>query len=428
MSRGCTDLIITKRSLRNKTATYLRHSNEHRPVLPGANIQARCVHNSQNDDDNDDEMAHQQTSSLFAPQTFSGSRQEDAGEWLETVRHWLAFKAYSEAQRCAAFPLLLRDGASGWYRELTDAVKNDFDRLTHAFVDRYRTNAITAWQDTAAAWTLKQGPQQTVDEYLDAMEKCTYKTNMLEEQKCHAMINGLRGNIRQQVLQHDNLDKQNIRKWALIAEAGEATPTDQHDVTAALKALQQQIGRLELRTLASPIRHQEDRRRSPSPRMRFDDDDHRYNAREASRRDDGDYHRYDERAYRRRDERDLRHRETQHPAQRFRSNSPPGYRPQYQPTNQNFSRRTPSPGPAPYRPANRTYSSSNRPSRAGYNMHASNRPIFGQGHDASVEGNCHRCLGPKHSFSRCPASNAQCAACLRTGHWASACRNTSNQP
>jgi hypothetical protein len=48
------------------------------------------------------------------------------------------------------------------YRELTDAVKNNFDRLTHAFVYRYRTNTSTVWQDTAAAWTLKQGPQQTV--------------------------------------------------------------------------------------------------------------------------------------------------------------------------------------------------------------------------------------------------------------------------
>ena len=406
---------ITRNSLRNNTAGNLRDI-ENRSSISGTNH-----HESESDD-----MA--QVSVLFSPQTYSGTRNEAAVEWIESVRHWIKFKAFSEAQSCAAFPLLLRDGASGWYRGLTDAIKNDFERLTQAFIERYGTNAVTGWQDTAAVWTMKQGPQ-SVEDYLDAVEKRASRTNMSEEQKCHAMINGLRGSIRQQVLNHEGLDKQTIRKWALIAEAGEATSTEQSDVTSALKSLQQQLSRLELRTLASPGQNHEDQRRSVSPRVRFEDEDNRYSSRpqrlERTVYDNGEYHGREERTFHRRDERDYRRYDQPRPSQSFRPNTPPRYAPQYQTP----GRRTPSPGPAPHHQASRNYNSRNRPSRAGYNTQASSRPIYGQGREnTGPEGNCHRCLGPRHPFSRCPAAQDRCGECSVYGHWSSACRNSNNQP
>jgi hypothetical protein len=377
----------------------------------------------------DDNMAHG-TNPLFAPDIFRGSRQEDADQWLETVRHWIAFKAFDDAQRCAAFPLLLREGASSWYRELPDATKNDFDRLSRAFATRYQRATVTAWQDNAAVWTVKQSPLQSVDEYFDHIENMASKTTMPEDQKCHAIINGLRGNIRQQVLQHEGLDRQNIRKWALIAEAGETTSTEQSEVTSALKALQQQLGRLELRGLAG--QEQDARRRSPSPRVHFEDD-HRYEGRrlESTTYDDEEHRRRDQRAYqtyRRRDERDYRRRDEQRPSQRPRSISPPRYEPQYNSSNSPSGRWTNNPTPNPYQPPSRPFGNS-RPSRNGYNTYASRRPIYGQGRDSQIpEGNCIRCLGPQHPLSRCPAQNAQCSACFRYGHWGTACRSTGNQP
>src|ERR1051325_8572454 len=204
------------------------------PPIPPAAAIPRC--------DEDEDMAHH--TSLLAPDVFRGTKGEEAEEWLTSVNHWLKFKQFTDAQSCTELPVLLRDSALCWYNALPDATKADLTLVTEAFLRRYKTDGITGWQDNAAIWTTKQQPTQSVDDYINLMEKKAAKTTAPAEQKRHAVIHGLRPAIRQQVLQHEITTVDQVRHWGNIAESSESQAENQSEVATTLKAIQDHRARL----------------------------------------------------------------------------------------------------------------------------------------------------------------------------------------
>jgi hypothetical protein len=200
--------------------------------------------------------------------------------WLRSVKHWVAFKEMDPAEKARSFPVMLRGSALVWYDNVDDDVKNDFDRMTQAFLDRYHIVGVTGWKDAASLWGTPQQPHQSVDDYLNQMERKASKTSMPDEQKRYAIINGLRPSIRQQVLQHEIINLSQIRHWATIAEASENQGDSQSEIanlSKQLKALTEQLSATKVNALeeaqdkgaqATRVRFQETatRARPTSPR------------------------------------------------------------------------------------------------------------------------------------------------------------------
>ena len=91
-----------------------------------------------------------------------------------------------------------------------------------------------------------QGPRETLDEYLGAIEKQSLRTGKMSEQQIiHATLNGLRPGIRQQVLQHEPTSLLDIRRWGTIAESSEVNNSD-HTTNAVLKDIQSQLARMQI--------------------------------------------------------------------------------------------------------------------------------------------------------------------------------------
>ena len=220
--------------------------------------------------DNDDEMS---SAHILTPDFFSGNRDSclDPEEWLRQVEHWMRFKNLVDPQKSAAVPVLLRDSALYFYDTLTNNQKTDFEQFKEAFLARYKTNALNGWQDAAAVWNYKQLPGQSVDTYINIMQRKTSKSNMSDEQKRYAIINGLKPTIRKQVLQHTIESIDDIRKWASIVEASEAEESNTDTNTAILKEIQEQIKGIQLRAL-SPVRPDRTRSASPPRRVHFADE------------------------------------------------------------------------------------------------------------------------------------------------------------
>ncbi len=342
----------------------------------------------------DDMAAH--PTALLAPDLFRGTTKEESEQWLDSVRHWLRYKEMNAAQSCAAIPVLLRDSALCWYNGLDNAVKNDFPQLCAAFVARYRTTGITGWQDSAAVWSLKQGENQSVDDYINLMEKRAAKTNIAAEQKRHAMIQGLRPSIRQQVLQHEIATIDDIRKWATISEASEShDDTHSAEVASTLKSIQIQLNALQM---------QRQRSDSPNRKVKFafndDEDDDAGHPRVAAmqRPDSG----------------------------RPQSNRPPFKDSRRPPGGQSgYHRNLRSTVPPNYQ--SYTPTSVN----AGYDYNGYETPSSGQNRGQSTtrqqtqqqgENRCYFCNGRRHQRFNCPAYNAVCFNCGKTGHFQSVCR------
>ena len=94
------------------------------------------------------------------------------------------------------------------------------------------------WQDTAMLWSCKQAPGQSVDDFINVMDKRASKIQASEETRRYAIINGLLPAIRRQVLQHDVKSVDDIRRWATIAEASESEINADNDMAMALKSIQ----------------------------------------------------------------------------------------------------------------------------------------------------------------------------------------------
>ena len=124
--------------------------------------------------------------------------------------------------------------------------------MTQAFLDRYHIVGVTGWKDAASLWGTPQQPHQSVDDYLNQMERKASKTSMPDEQKRYAIINGLRPSIRQQVLQHNIINLSQIRHWATIAEASENQGENQSEIanlSKHLKALTEQLSATKVNAL-----------------------------------------------------------------------------------------------------------------------------------------------------------------------------------
>lgn len=341
--------------------------------------------------------------------------------WLRSVKHWVAFKEMDRAEKAKSFPVMLRGSALVWYDNVDDDVKDDFDLLTEAFLDRYHIVGVTGWKDAASMWSTPQLPHQSVDDYLNQMERKASKTTMPDDQKRFAVINGLRYNIRQQVLQHEIINLSQIRHWATIAEASENQGDAQNEIanlSKQLKVLTEQLSVNKINVLAEAeekgaqkVRFQEAaaRARTPSPRppplQQYAD----YAQNEEPQVNQsfyptGQFVRQNQGGFQRRGPTHF-------------LNSTPQYQPLYAPQNfqpqlqyppQNFQ------GPAEYPQQN--FQGQNRPL---YNPRWGNFQNF-RPRAPNPQGQCRSCW-QRHPLYMCPAKNVQCRACGRYGHMTRAC-------
>ena len=315
-----------------------------------------------------------------------------------SVRHWLNYKGMNNAQSCAALPVLLRENALCWYNALDQPTQNDFTLLTAAFLLRYKSAGVTGWQDAAAVWGARQTDTQTVDDFINKMERLSTKVNMTAEQKQHAMLNGLKPNIRQQVIQHQLDSVDDIRRWATIAESSQSELESTTNICSTLQHIQGQLNRLEMS-------HGRARSQSPSTRtVHFHDSaDHAAAA-----------------AF----------QETTRPYER--QWTPPQTTRSYQQwTAPRTTNRPYSPGPR----NNATFHSQHSPQmsrgQSNYSTQRVNNIAYGRNTDnGNSSRRCYNCNGPRPHFNRynCTAKDAQCSNCLRKGHFTAICNSSRRRP
>ena len=351
-------------------------------------------------------MATNMSSTTFAPDYFHGTAQEDPQMFLRSVRHWLAFKEMDPAEKARSFPVMLRGSALVWYESVPEDVREDFERTAEAFLARYHIVGVTGWKDAASMWCTPQLPHQSVDDYLNQMERKASKTTMPEEQKRYAIINGLKPSIRQQVLQHEITQIAQIRHWATIAEASENQGESQSEIAnlaKQVKILTDQLTNAKVQALTeqgtsgaqAKVRFQDPaaRARTPSPRPQPYQPPQDYSTWE----DNSPYYPAAQNLQYTRPQRGTFLRRPPQFGQR--SN---------QPRFQNFN---PNYGPQQARPqfTPRWGNLQNRPQGTPYQG-----PV------------CNNCLRSHPRFA-CPAQYLNCSSCGRRGHMARACRTTPQQ-
>ena len=208
------------------------------------------------------------------PALFHGVHTENAEAWFKQVEWWLQTKrATDDRARIGHVAGLLRDSARTWFQALNFVAVDSaadtpglrtFADFKEAFQMRYRRDESNAWRDQAALWSMSQGPNETVEQFIAAVEAKAATARASTEQVKGVVLNGLRQQLRGAVLNHDIQSLEDVRKWGLVAEnIAAAEPAATASMAAAFRRLEDSLNekfeQIQLRALGSDppaARHQ----------------------------------------------------------------------------------------------------------------------------------------------------------------------------
>jgi hypothetical protein len=210
-----------------------------------------AIDDSDSDSDFDSDMA----SNTLVPAPFTGKPQEDVLEFLTNYDLWSTFRAMTGAQKSAALPLLLKDGAALWFNTQSQNTRDSFTRLREALIQRYGPNPSDAWKRSAELWLIRQLPNQTVDDFLTTVQKAAQRLGVEADQTFLVALNGLRSNIRQHVIQHDITTIEDLQKWGRLTELSldDSADAGEHmrQTVTELAAIREELQQLHLTNVAA---------------------------------------------------------------------------------------------------------------------------------------------------------------------------------
>jgi hypothetical protein len=118
----------------------------------------------------------------FTLKSFAGAAntEDKAEKWLESFLLYTDFKRMSADDSLRLFKLLLTDQAADWLKSLPDHKKSSFEAVTTAFNERYALTRVDRWRQTAEIWSRKETYNESVDDYVAAMQAAGNRVNMPE--------------------------------------------------------------------------------------------------------------------------------------------------------------------------------------------------------------------------------------------------------
>jgi hypothetical protein len=190
-------------------------------------------------------------SSFVNPSFFSGTASEDALSWITYVENWLSYKALTVENQVKLFPLLFRSAAADWFQALGDGEKDTFAHLKAAFEARYYPTDLTRWVTMSDIWSKKQGPNETVDDYITNLQKLARIAKVTDaDLQRFAAIKGLLPEIRKHVLTQNPTTLAQVLTAARIAEQAMKADGSQ-DFVMAMSRLEQKLDSIQV-TPTSP--------------------------------------------------------------------------------------------------------------------------------------------------------------------------------
>ena len=333
------------------------------------------------------------------PTPFSGKSQEDPKSWYTYLERWTRYKNITEEQLLRMFPLLFRGLALDWWEGLGDNAKDSVAAVKHQFQNRFYDSALEQWKWMAELWKTKQGPKETVKEYVDRLQKIKRSCEVISDDNLQcAIIMGWRPDIKRHVIQQAPTSMEAVIRAAKLAEQAYIASDDNDNGIAAA------ISRIEPRLFQTEIRN-----RSPLPAA----GDNRYPRHEFRSVSVGRVE--DDRASQNPSEQAFRSRNTSRDHSetrgRFQSKSPNRVQFQEQ-SNMNFATR-----------GNWTNSRNQNTGKRGYNCgRIGHLACFCKSQQTFSLNRANT------SFSNSRFSNIVCFTCKRRGHLARMCRSAQASP
>jgi hypothetical protein len=161
--------------------------------------------------------------SVIGPKPFTGNSHEGAEEWFDYLGRYATYRNLREQDKLNLFQILLQGSAADWLSTLKPSEKSSYAALTTAFKDNYFKSPEFRWKEASQLWGSPQMLDERVDDFVTRLRKGAKRLAITDEFLHFAVINGLRPNLRSQVLQQGVKTLQDTIRAARIAEASAST-------------------------------------------------------------------------------------------------------------------------------------------------------------------------------------------------------------
>ena len=181
------------------------------------------------------------------PPKFSGTAIENAEMWMRHFNNFCAFKEHNDNKARTLFQVLMVGSAATWLDSIDDATRNDWGALKDAFLARYTTPEFLNYKNAQLLFNCKQD-DRSVDDYCAHMQRIAKQIGADDRMLRFSVLNGLRGDIANYVIQKQPTDWKQLLEAARVGEmCTTAKPQTDTVVTAQLTLMQDQLHQLTTR-------------------------------------------------------------------------------------------------------------------------------------------------------------------------------------
>jgi hypothetical protein len=131
----------------------------------------------------------------------TGQSTQDPEVWLDYFERYANFRKLSTAEGLELFVMMMQGDAADWLTTFLETGRRDYACLVKAFKNNYLKSEELKWKDAGAQWSQRKGPDERVEDYVTRVRKAAKRLQFLPEVLLYTVINGLRGPIKQHVVQ-----------------------------------------------------------------------------------------------------------------------------------------------------------------------------------------------------------------------------------
>jgi hypothetical protein len=158
---------------------------------------------------------------VLTPKMFAGDGDDDANEWIEFFDNYVKFRKLEFDDVKRLLPLFLKSSAKEWFRAVMagEHRPTTTDALVTAFKAKFKPSGATKWKSRSELWQRQQRGDERVGPYIESMKSVGRRLALDEETIMWAIMNGLREEIRPNVIERNPKDLDELKTQAELSES-----------------------------------------------------------------------------------------------------------------------------------------------------------------------------------------------------------------